>query len=341
MIRRTSRRLFLLARLVILVLWRALRDVRHVWVTYAVPWLLSPLGYLRTGHQIVLAEPDARPILGPRVALLCHFDRAGRVRPDLLDHIRELHAAGFSVVLISNSGQLLPEARDSLRPSCAAVLVRRNIGYDFCAWRDALTHLGLPRADTQRILLVNDSVYGPVAPLAPVLRRIEKTDAEIVALTDSQQRGWHLQSYFVCFGPAAFRSSAWTRFWSGVRPVPSKQWVINRCEVGLTRTFRDAGMRCVALWPVAALLSDVGNGALSGHSLAQARRVLEATRRNQAVNPTHDLWRVLLESGFPFIKRELLRDNPSRVMDIADWREIARGGGATGLNRIEHDLRTA
>ncbi len=40
-----------------------------------------------------------------------------------------------------------------LQEICAAVIVRRNIGYDFGAWRDALDFLGLPRAETEEIIL--------------------------------------------------------------------------------------------------------------------------------------------------------------------------------------------
>lgn len=301
--------------------------------------LLGPLGYLRSVHQIVAAWPEGPVRLGAEVALLSHFDQAGAVRPDLLLYIEALRAAGFSVVVVSNSGHLRDDASDQLRRLCAAVLVRRNIGYDFCAWRDALEHLGLPRAETQQVLLINDSVYGPLAPLDELLRRLAASRADVVGLTESRQRGWHLQSYFLGFGPAALRSPVWRDFWSGVRPVPSKQWVISRCELALAARFREAGLWCEALWPTERLLADLHPDSVDGPARAQAERALRAASRRRGVNPTHELWRPLLESGFPFIKRELLRDNPAGVLDVQDWREIAARGGAGGLEMVERDLR--
>ena len=341
MIRHIIRRLAFTALVAILMIRRLSHAIRHAVMVHLVPLLLWPLGYLRSVHQIVFAWPEGPIVLGPRIALLCHFDLGGRVRPDLIEHITCLQESGFSVVLVSNSGHLSDDSLAQLRPLCAAILVRRNIGYDFCAWRDALEYLHLPCPLTERILLINDSIYGPVAPLAPILSRIEQTRAGVVALTDSQQIAWHLQSYFLSFSQDALHSSAWGRFWDHVRPVPSKQWIINNCEIGLTTRFRRAGLRCTALWPVAGLLPRVETASLEGPSQAQAQRVLDATRHNHAINPTHDLWRLLLESGFPFIKRELLRDNPSRVIDIGEWQDVARRRGATGLDCIESDLRVA
>ena len=57
------------------------------------------------------------------------------------------------------------------------------------------------------------------------------------------------------------------------------------------------------------------------------------------LNPTSDLWRQLLRAGFPFIKRELLRANPSEVLDIVDWRDVARTATAADFALIERDLQ--
>ena len=109
--------------------------------------------------------------LGPDVALLCHWDPSGAVRPDTARYIRELAEAGFSVVVISNGTPIRPEVAASLT-GAALCLTRWNVGIDFGAWRMAMHKLSLPRANTKRILLVNDSVYGPLVPLAPLLARM-------------------------------------------------------------------------------------------------------------------------------------------------------------------------
>ncbi len=43
--------------------------------------------------------------------------------------------------------------------------------------------------------------------------------------------------------------------------------------------------------------------------------------QNMTGNPTLTRWRELTERGFPYLKAQLLRDNPHEA-DIADWRSV-------------------
>ena len=245
----------------------------------------------------------------PDVAVFCHYDRAGLVRPDTLRFLGELQAAGFSVVVVSNSGLKQPDVLSSVADH---VLTRRNIGLDFCAWRMAMRRLDLPRTGTRRILLVNDSVYGPLVPLAPLLAQMDPDQADLWGMTDSEELGWHLQSYFLLAGPALIHSDLWRRFWRGVVPLPLKRWMIARYEIGLSRLVTKAGFQARALFPYAARVAD---GAVR--------------------NPALGAWRELLAAGFPFLKRELLRDNPTQEPDLALWRELV---APDRVAEIERDL---
>ena len=264
----------------------------------------------------VWPAPDV--VLGPRVVVLCHFDPEGAVRDDLMTYLAELAACGFAVVVVSN-GQLDNLASSRLRRLCTAVLERRNLGYDFGAWRDAMETLGLPRPDTECLLLANDSVYGPFAPLRPVLDRIDFARADVWSMTDSREIGYHLQSYFLAFGAAALRHKTWRDFWRSVRPVPSKQWTIRHCEIGLSRHLGRAGLRMAALFSTTEF-----NGA------------------GPPINPCIGLWRELLAAGDPFLKRELLRDNPADDRGVDAWRNsvLARFGEACAstIGAVEKDL---
>ena len=274
----------------------------------------APLGYVRSHRQIRVAIPGGAVRLGARIALVCHHDPLGRLRDDLLHYLRALRDAEFSVVLVSNSGALHPECMAAARTLCAAVLVRRNLGLDFCAWRDAMEHLALPRADTRQVLLANDSVYGPLRPLVPLFARIGDAPG-LWGMTDSRERGFHLQSYFLLAQTDVLHSVAWRDFWRSVRPLPSKWLVVGRYEIGLTQRLLRAGFDCKALF--SGMEPGSGTGA----------------------NPTLRRWHDLLDAGLPFIKRELLRDNPYAAADLAAWRTRVPGLAGTGLlQAIERDL---
>ena len=309
----------------------------------------------RNPHAVRSRWPEGPFLLGPRVCVFVHWDRAGAVRDHVLNQLRSMQAAGVSTVFVTNSGRLTPAATEALRPLVAAILVRANVGYDFCAWRDGLEQAALPRPDTSMVLLANDSVYGPLRPIGPLLDRIDFSQADCWGATESWQHRYHLQSYLMAFSPAVVASDAWRVFWAGVRPTWSKSWLIRLYEVGLTQAMLKAGYRCRALWPYAAMSQAIDPLLLrdddaTGLNLADpavqvrrthASRIRAAAVRRQPLNPTSDLWRQLLAAGYPFLKRELLRDNPTLVPDIGDWRDV---GGAMGVpdtivEPIERDLQ--
>lgn len=312
--------------------------VREVLVRLRIA-LAWPLGFVHSTHQVVEQYQSPSLPLGENVAVFVHFDAAGRVLPPTRAFLRGLKRAGLSIVFVTNSGHILDEDKAFLQDHCSAVLIRRNIGYDFGAWRDALDTMGLPRTETRTLYLVNDSVYGPFTDLAPLLASIDFARADIWGITESWQHHYHLQSFFLACGEAAIRSPAWRRFWHSVRPIPCKDWVIRHCEIGFTRALARDGIRTAALFPNDALLDDTelqrlerlvaaddevdGRDARLRAEAVHAERILTCARREPVpLNPSIDLWRQLLQAGYPFVKRELLLRNPTKVTDVFEWEEV-------------------
>jgi Rhamnan synthesis protein F len=245
------------------------------------------VGQLRSPHQIVSIWPQGEVALGPKIVLFMHYDGRGLVRRQLLDYVRDLKENGRSVVFVSNAGQLQASAMSSLREICVAVILQRNIGYDFCAWRDALEFLGLPRRDTEEVIFANDSVFGPLAPLGDILRRINYNKADIWGLTEGWQFRYHLQSFFLAFGRAALRAEAFGKFWNNVRPVPVKSFIVQAYEVGITQAMVKGELRCAALWSYETLMRQANREGLEKLILAEESELgrndpIHVTRKLQA-----------------------------------------------------------
>lgn len=304
--------------------------------------------------------------LGPRVVVFCHFDAHGRIHDHTRAYLDALHAEGFDLVFVTNSSCLAPLDLAWIRPRAISIVSRRNLGYDFAAWRDAMAVCKLPNADTRFLLLANDSVYGPLCPLRPMLDRIDFAVADVWSATDSWQHRFHLQSFFVAFGPKALHHEAFSRFWRSVGNVRSKWWVVRKHEIGMSRYFIKEGLRCHALWPYSRVIDALrqtvaaedeqtvlpaDNTSLSVKSRQRhflepsaealrrnTGRVLAAAQKHIPLNPTADLWKVLIDQGCPFIKRELLRTNPSRVPDVAAWSALVGALDPNGRDIIMRDL---
>jgi lipopolysaccharide biosynthesis protein len=284
-----------------------------------VPELTAGLRYVRSTRQRVFSWPPSQTALGPRVAVIVHYDDRGALSASMRCYLSELVVNKFSVVFVSNAGLLSQDVLQWLQSLCSAIIIRRNVGYDFGAWREALEYLGLPNPGTEILALANDSVYGPIRPLSETLERIRLDEAPVWGLTESWDIDYHLQSYFLVFGRVALTSRAWRQFWVRVRPAPSKYWLIRHYEVGLTQAMLRAGLVCKAVWPY-----EIGESAADKH-----RRLF---------NPTAHFWRELLTAGFPFIKRELLHHNPARV-DITGWQTTASANATIDLSEIIGEAR--
>jgi hypothetical protein len=331
-------------------LLRLARRMGHM-TSLLYPYLSYARSFLRRRHHILRIWPEGRIELGERVAVFTHFDRRGRLADHVVAYVRALHGCGFSVVFVTNSGTLPPDSLAALQPFCTAVIVRRNVGYDFGAVSEAIALLDLPQPETERLLIANDSVFGPLRPIQDMIERVDFNQADLWGATESWQYRYHLQSYFLVAGRRAMTSPAWQAFWRSVRQVSSKRWVIARYEVGITQMLLRAGLRCRPLWPYHELLDHVvcaskasENVPVTDDPIDRMRayaneRLRAAAAKRAALNPTSDLWRQLLLAGFPFLKVELLRKNPSQVPDVADWRQVLADIPGADLAMIERHLQ--
>lgn len=316
-----------------LALWRRLLRAGSV-----------PLAYLSYGasflrrqpHYIEEQWPGERSLAGAaKVAVFGHFDPQGVVHDFVLRYLDELLAAGFEIVFVSNSPRLQPAGLQQVRQRCALVARRQNLGYDFGAYRDGIGLLLGQLASLDELLIVNDSVYGPFRNLNDVLAKADAAHASVWGITDCWDSAFHLQSYFVLFKQPALRNPAFVAFWSGVRYVQAKTWVVRRYELGLTRAMMRGGLRCAALFPyrqAAQALSDAvrRDGALTNKTLSPQHQAFLATLfravdNGVPLNGSHFFWDHLIAvMGCPFLKRELLHKNPARVMFVNQWETVVR-----------------
>ena len=108
----------------------------------------------------------------------------------------------------------------------------------------------------------------------------------------------------------------------------------------MTQDLVRAGFRCRAVWPERALQTEPGTAA-STAALAQAARVRAKQATSFGLHPSCDLWRPLIEAGFPFLKRDLLHGNPTEVADIGEWREVVSAVPGAEIGPIERALAQA
>jgi lipopolysaccharide biosynthesis protein len=283
-----------------------------------------------------------------RIAVFVHFDRQGIVHDFVLHYLAEIARAGFTTVFVSNAPRLDPESRDRVVPLCGAIVQRANVGMDFGAYKDGIGTL--PRLDRlEALLLANDSVYGPFHDLGDVISRMNLAEADVWGITDSWEQRFHLQSYFLLFGRRALRHEAFAPFWSRVRYVQAKAWVVGHYEVGLTQHLVRGGLRCRALLPYRAaattMLAALRRTAAEGGFTPSERRqdflasLIRAVEYGIPLNSSHFFWdHLIVKMGCPFLKRELLRENPVRIPGLVAWQEVIQSASKYDTDLIARHL---
>ena len=94
---------------------------------------------------------------------------------------------------------------------------------------------------------------------------------------------WHLQSHFIGYRDGALSLPPLQDFWREIRVLEDKEHVIESYELGLSRMLVAEGISTTVRYPYR-WVTPIG------------------------CNVTVEGWSQLLRMGFPFIKRELIRD---------------------------------
>ncbi len=246
------------------------------------------------GLRVVAGDLD-RVLASERITIIAEY-AAHTLRDSALAAARAWSQAGVAVLVVA--------ARDPWRrlrppddlPDDVAIVRRPNVGYDFGSWSAVLTTWPEVAAK-DLVVLMNDSLVGPLGPLDDLLARIEASSADVWGPTRGLHPCPHLQSYLLAFRRGVLGREPLRGFFAGIEPQASKQAVIDTYEIGLGRVLGEHGVTTEAGW------------------------THEELGLPPSVNATFTGWRQLLDAGFPFVKRSLLelphlREERALVVDL-------------------------
>lgn len=296
-------------------------------------------------------------------AVYVHFNNAGVVHDYVLNQLQELVHCGFRITFVTSSPILSPQTVDDIKPLCGKIIWRQNIGYDFGGYCDGIKALG-KLDQTRQLVLMNDSVYGPLWPLQQLLGSFDEQRCDFWGVTDSWQHAYHLQSYFICLYPKAFLHPAFAKFWQKFLYVSDKTYIIRKGEIRLTQVLVRAKLRAEAYceyWKVHAHVRNsedfdadvaaagpmpVARGGVpsrqpSSADLMAHEQLSGALKIGTPLNSTHHFWDVLLTHfRSPFLKRELLVTNPIQAPNAWEWEKYVEEVSDYPIELIRNHLKT-
>lgn len=303
-----------------------------------------------------------------RLCIFAHYDRDNIVDDYVYFYLKSLKPVCKKIVFVTTS-VLKETAKNDLKKYSDSMIIRENRGYDFMSWRIGLDSEALE--DYDEILLCNDSVYGPLFPLEEAFGFMSTKDCDFWGMTESRQISYHLQSYFLVFRKPVILSPAFQAFWKDITIQKSKNALIRSYEVGLSSVLMKAGFKADAyvgytpsiisrfrlmlylcsskIARMTASVSACKSKTKSDFGDEAARTALsvfpyklsekvKSILKGENFNVTHLLWKELIvQQRMPFLKVELLRDNPMAV-NIHDFERIIASCSDYDTNYITSHL---
>ena len=277
-----------------------------------------------------------------RALVFAHYDKDNLVAPYVLVYLKALQSVASTIIFVSTS-TLSDETKETLHPYCKEIVLRDNEGYDFMSYKLGLSYIDYSQYD--EVILCNDSVYGPFYPLNDTFSTMQTKHVDMWGMTDNYELSYHLQSYFLVFRQTVLQSDAFKTFWDTVHMLSNKEQVIEAYEIGLSRHLLQNGFQLDAYSKVEVSLKEKILLQLHTLTLEKIKRKLTSLIRPThtpstvgQVNPTLTLWKALIvDAKMPFIKRELLRDNPKGV-NIDDVYKTIQSISGYDVSLIEQHL---
>lgn len=191
----------------------------------------------------IISDEICRPADGGGVyAIVVKYVKFG-LSPDFLALLDSLAAASVNAIVVCN-GEPDPQMKALLAAKAHRVIVRRNVGRDFGAYRAATLHLQAQGFRPARVIYLNDSVYYLAGPaLDDLTRRLAASSYDVVGALENHAHSHHLGSYALSLSGAAFADPKIVRFWQRYRPYDLRPYVIKKGELRLSNTLRRCGYR--------------------------------------------------------------------------------------------------
>jgi hypothetical protein len=308
--------------------------------------------------RIVARHEGTSSTGGRRVAIYAHYASSGRISQIVFGQLAAYVAQGFEVIFVTMMTRLSVVDLEKLKTLCHTIVVRRTFGRDFGAWRDTLALDVVNRTNLQELLLVNDTILGPIYPLDPLFTRMRMTDG-VWGLVNSLQNGHHLQTFFV-LANGTDAVAGILDFFDKVKLSNRKEAVIEAGELALGLALMRQGIPVRALYGLHAveeialskrrsigeIILSLGDDGLHDYANRNPEATVEDLKDRawralaaRSLNPTHQLGEVLVRDfDFPFIKAELIAMNPCRMTVASTWRSLIPKDSPCTVDMIEEHL---
>lgn len=176
------------------------------------------------------------------ICLFAGYDSEGVIHDYVVYYISKL--SEFSDVYYMADCEMQEEELGKLAPYVKGAYAQRHGKYDFGSWQELVRRIGWEKIrEYDRLILSNDSCYGPLCPLLPIMEEMEGRQVDFWGMTRNLDPQPHLQSYFLVFNKRCLQGRELRDFLLNVKEEKDAKQVILKYEIPLTQYMEFHGYR--------------------------------------------------------------------------------------------------
>ena len=283
------------------------------------------------------------------ILIYVHYSKAEKLTDREISTLSHIHKVGFQICLVMNlekpeiANKVGIEIMDNL--AITSSIFRKNVGWDLSAYRDAYFLLKKNgKIGSSPIIFMNNSVIWFPEMIENYFNSLVRKDSDIIAGSISKQYRPHIQTFL--FGSLNLGGTVQIELWlKNIKNWRSKRTVVSYGELATNQILKSGNVS--ESFPNYSLLQESGLKKIHEDYASQTslvpKDVISRLIRNRTftqagipLNPSHDYWLELIENGFPGLKVDLVRSNPSNLVDyeMAITILLARGLDYKNINEL-------
>jgi lipopolysaccharide biosynthesis protein len=259
--------------------------------------------------------------------LLAHYDPHDIIDDYVVNAVRVLHKSDSDVVLITSTDKAVEIGR--VRPLCAAILLKPNVGRDFGSWYLACQAYQTRFSQYESVIWMNDSTYFPLFDPSEMFSTMDRRKLDFWGVVDSHLITWHVMSWFWAFSRKVNESGWIDWYLREFNPTFTKWDQIRNFEMRMPMLLSSRGY---------AIGSYISANEVFSYTVSHVPNQRGFSGRRD-FNMAHECWDIIIQKfRCPSLKVELLRDNPLGI-DIENALEFIRDNTQYDTELIRRHIR--
>ncbi|TLT05667.1 hypothetical protein FE243_09535 [Aliarcobacter thereius] len=160
-----------------------------------------------------------------RLLIFSHYNKQNLLSDYVINILKEMNHLFTRVVFVSNSF-IDKEDVKKLEPYCDKVLIRKNIGFDFGGWKEAILDEGfksLSKYDS--MTLMNDTCFGPLQDMTPIYHNMESREIDFWGLGNYNNFNEDLYNNFIVYNKELLNMNLFKKLWDELNFSNPKKFI--------------------------------------------------------------------------------------------------------------------